>query len=229
MHRTVVRSIVAALGSLTPAHATIVQYSSRALFNTAAGSLSGQDFESYAPTPGAFRGVTFDFGDFSAINEVLASNPNAGSIVAGGLVNGSTEMACAALLNGDPFLITFDRPILAFGFDSNNLADQRNDDLLFNNAAGDVIRVNNPLNPAPTRFYGFISDTPFTTFSVRYAGGASTGSPTDGFRLDNVALSAVPLPSAGALGMPALAALAAIRTRRRRWTTTRAPSASDGR
>ncbi len=205
---------IAALASA--AHATIVQYSSRTAFSSAAGALETQDFESYLPTPGAFRGVSYDFGSFSALNEVIASAPNAGSIVAGGLVNGSTEIVCTALLNGDPFLITFDRPIFAFGFDSNNLADQRNDDLLFNNAAGDVIRVHDSQTPAPTRFYGFISDTPFTTFSVRYMGGAPNGSPTDGFRLDNVTLNAVPLPGAFALGMPALAAVAAVRTRRRR-------------
>ncbi len=211
MRRTTALSTLAALGALAPAHATVVQYSSRAAFSGAAGALDAQDFESFAPTPGAFRGVSFDFGRFSAINQVVTTAPNAGSIIAGGLVNGTNEIVCSVALSGQTFRITFDHAITAFGFDASNLADQRFDNLEFNNTAGDVIAVHDAIDQ--TRFWGFISDTPFTTFVVRQTGFGSGGGATDGFRIDNMAFTAVPMPTAILLAAPALAALAAHRRR----------------
>lgn len=201
----------AVIAFAAPCGATIVQYSTRAAFNAAAGALENQNFESFAATPNAFRGVWYDFGTFSAFNQVIPVAPNAGSIFASGAVDGSIEIICSVALNGGPFTLSFDRPIFALGFDAVNLADQRYDNLSFNNAAGDVVQVHDSVDQ--TRFWGFVSDTAFTTLQVRQVAFGPGGGTTDGFRIDNMAFTAVPLPTAVAFGAPGLALIASRRRR----------------
>ncbi len=189
MRCTVIVALAGALCAHATVSAAITSYSSRAAFTSAAGSVSTQDFNSFAAQANAFEGVSFDFGDFSALNGVNASN--GGDITSPGDVNGTTAIAAYLGIGGSQFSMTFDHPITALGFDANNVADQRFDDFLFNNGAGDVVAVHDPIDQ--TRFWGFISDTPFTTLTVRQVSFGAGGTSTDGFRVDDVTYS-VPSP-----------------------------------
>lgn len=206
--RSVVGVAVGGLAALcTTSHAAIIQYSSRAAFDLAAGPTLLQDFESFIPASNAFHGVSFDFGDFAAFND--ANSAGGGHIAAPGVINGSAEILGVVTLAGAQFRLTFDFPIVALGFDTFNLADQRFDDLVFNNSTLDVVSVHDPIDQ--TRFWGFVSDTPFTTITIRQTGFGAGGGDTDGFRIDNVAYT--PAPS-GAVALLGAAAVASLRRRR---------------
>lgn len=181
------------------AHAVITSYSTRATFNAAAGALNLQDFESYTPATNIFLGTPYDFGDFSALND---ANTGGGTIRFPGLVNGSIEIEGSIRIGGAEFHLTFDYPITAIGFDADNLADQRFDDLIFNNSSGDVVGIHDSADRV--RFWGFISDTPFTDLTIRQTGFGSGGGTTDGFRFDDMAYSA-PAPGAAVVGLMAWA------------------------
>lgn len=192
------------------ATAAITQYSSHAAFQSATGPLSVQDFESFASASGIFRGVAFDFGDFSGFNGANTGSAFGGDILSPGSVNGSTEIFGVVKIGAADFVLTFDAPIYAIGFDCDNLADQRTDHIIFNNAQSDVVVVTDPIDQV--RFWGFVSDTPFTTFTIRLVTHSVGGSPTDGFTIDD--LCHTPVPSPGGAGLVLLAL--PIVTRRRR-------------
>ena len=192
---------VALSGLWGVAAASITQYSNRAAFESAAGTFVVEDFESFGPTNNAFYGTACDFGDFAAENDTTSGGVG-GDIVATGAINGSIEIVGVVTLSGGEFRLTFDSPIIALGFDTYNLADQRFDDLVFDNASGDVIAVHDPIDQ--TRFWGFISDTPFTSMTIRQTGFGVGGGSTDGFRFDNVTYT----PSPGAMFPIALLMLA---------------------
>lgn len=194
--------------ALTAGHAHlwagITPYSTRSAFNTAAGPLGIEDFESFTPTENAFLGTYFDFGAFYAMNE---SNSTAagGDIRWPGTVNGSVEIVGSIFIGGAQFHMIFDQPITALGFDADNLADQRFDDIIFNNTAGDIVQVHDAIDEV--RFWGFISDTPFTSITIRQTGGLNQ----DGFRFDDIAYS-IPSPA----GVPMLVSALLVRLRRHR-------------
>ncbi len=204
---------VAALATVTgtlalssAAHASITQYSTRATFNAASGATVIQSFNSFTPTVNAFNGHSFDFGDFSAIDGVNSSA--GGSIVSPGVVNGSVEILGVVGIGRGELTFTFDFPITALGFDADNLADQRFDTLIFDNAAGDTVVVFDAVDQV--RFWGFISDTPFTTFTIRQTGFSAGGSNSDGFTIDDVTYT----PTPGAAALLGLGGLMASRRRR---------------
>lgn len=207
------RSAVAAaaiLALICPLHASsaIVQYSSRAAFTAAAGAVTIEDFESFTPNATAFRNTIFDFGDFTGYNGPHSGTGFGGDIYAPGTVNGSTDIIVVLGTSGARLDLVFDYPITAIGFDAEQMADQRHDEILFNNLAGDVVPVTDPIDQV--RFWGFISDTPFTTFTMRQTGWGTGGGPTDGFHIDDLTYN-VPEPGAAAFMIVAL--LAAYRRR----------------
>jgi hypothetical protein len=169
-------------------NAAITQYSNRAAFLLAAGPVTTEDFESVTPGPNVFEGTPYDFGDFTGVN-----GPNGslgGDVVGSGNVNGSIELFPVLALNGATFELVFDYPITALGFDADNLADQKTDRFSFNNLAANTVTVSDPLDRV--RFWGFISDTPFTKMTLAVI---ATPSGTDGIRLDDLTYSVIPEPS----------------------------------
>ena len=75
-----------------PSAASSTQYSDRATFEPAAGAVATQDLESFTPTPNAFEGVSFDFGDFAALNDPNVSFGGDIIFVSAIPVNGTTEI-----------------------------------------------------------------------------------------------------------------------------------------
>lgn len=204
-----VAALAAATSTLalsSAAHASITQYSTRAAFNSASGATVIQSFNSFAPTVNAFNGHAFDFGDFSAINGVNSSA--GGSIVSPGVVNGSVEILGVTKIANAQITFTFDFPITALGFDADNFADQRFESLIFDNAAGDTVVVFDAVDQV--RFWGFTSDTPFTTLTVRQTGFSAGGTNSDGFTIDDVTYT----PTPGAAALLGLGGLVASRRRR---------------
>jgi hypothetical protein len=196
----------------TNADAVIVSYSNRPLLNAAAGALTTQNFNSFPPGTNVFLGVPYDFGDFSALND--ANPAGGGDIINPGTVNGSTEIVGTSTLAGAKFTLMFDFPITALGFDALNLADQRNDNLIFNNATADVVAILDPVDQ--TRFWGFISNTPFTTFTIQQIGFIAGGGPTDGYRIDDVTYSTAAVPEVSSfllVGLFGLAMLGIVKLR----------------
>lgn len=193
--------------------AAVTLYNNRTTFQTAAGAVTVENFEAFAAGATVFVGVPFDFGDFSALNG--SPNPGiTGDIVSSGVVNGSKELRTSILIGGATFRFTFDSPITALGFDANNLADQRNDNIIFNNSAADVIAIHDLIDQ--TRFWGFISDTPFTSFIIQQTGFTAGGTSTEGFRIDDLTYTSVPEPSRTALLLIASCALLSRRRFSRR-------------
>ncbi|HEB88829.1 MAG TPA: PEP-CTERM sorting domain-containing protein [Deltaproteobacteria bacterium] len=201
------------------AHAAIVQFDDRSVFEANAGAVTLQDFEGFAAEVDAFEDAAFDFGDFSAFNGPNAfSGGDIGVPPAGGNFGSTNVIIGATFISAAVFELTFDSPISAIGFDAGELADQRSDRIIFDNAAGDVLTVFDPVDQL--RFWGFISDTPFTTLTISQIGFSSGGGDGDGFTIDNLAYAVVPEPSTGLLFASGLAMLAA----RRRQGSQRRPT-----
>ncbi|MCG8589583.1 MAG: PEP-CTERM sorting domain-containing protein [Proteobacteria bacterium] len=215
--RVFILSVVLACVPAGRGEAAIIQFSDRATFEAAAGAVTVQDFEGFAPQADAFEGAPFDFGDFSAFND--PNGFSGGDIAVPPVANpefGTTNVIFGAtFIGGTIFQLTFDSPISAIGFDGGELADQRTDQVIFDNTAGDVVTISDSVDQL--RFWGFISDTPFTTFTISQIGFGAGGGNGDGFSVDNLTY-AVPEPATGLLVALGLALL------RRRPTPARRPS-----
>jgi hypothetical protein len=186
-------ALLAAAGALalgaSPASASIVQYTDRAAFEAAAGLLTVETFNDFAP--GKLAPLR-DLGAFTV------STNNTAAIASGGDINGSNDLSVnlTADANGGlgTLTFTFDTRILAFGadfFSLNNGFVQRT----FARVDGQIF---NPLPRSPA-FLGYISTTGFSTlsFSNQLGGGNN-----DAFQLDNLAYStpgSVPEPASWAL------------------------------
>ena len=207
MHRAQFVPLAAALCFATSAHGAITQYSSRAAFDAAAGTLCMEDFNSFAPTANAFEGVWYDFGDFSVLNQPTGTF--GGDIMGSSTIDGTTAIGGVIRFGGATLTFAFDQPITALGFDADNLADQRLDELTFSN--GDITTILDPIDQI--RFWGFISDTPFTTVTFKMIARSDPGNDTsDGFYIDNVSYTCVPQP--GTMGLLAASCIGVRRRRR---------------
>ncbi len=195
------------------APAAIVQYSSRTLFGSAAGSTTTESLNSFAPQVNAFENVWFDFGDFSGRNGTNTSF--GGDITNLGTIDGTIEIWGFLKIGGATLEFVFDSPITAIGFDANNLADQRYVDIIFDNADGDVVAVHDPVDQI--RFWGFVSDTPFTSITFRQTGfDPGIGTDMDGILFDNFEYSAAIVPLPGGAAMACAAGVACLGLVRRR-------------
>ena len=193
-----------------PLSAAVVEvFTERAVFDAAVGPTRAEDFNAFdSDTP--FYTSPLDVGPFTLS---MTGNPltdgTRNKIDAVPLedpvinVDNST-VALALTTDGTTFLITFKDPITAFGADFAAL----NEDV-----DRTVIKVGaDTLEPPVTagnivRFFGFRTDSPVTTLEfVTF----SLDRPLDGYSLDNVAFSPIPIPGAlwlfgsGLLGLIAL-------------------------
>ncbi len=170
---------VAMAAAAVPASAATTVFTDRASFDLAAGATTLVDFNSFASEVD-FRTTALDVGPFSlagsGTNQVdrnfIDLQPPQFSVFD---VDGTT-FANLLTNNNSTVTITFDSAIFAFGADFGAL----NDDI----ARTEIVAAGDTLAPSITagnqvRFFGFTSDTAFTTVTF-------TGGPGDGFGVDNV-------------------------------------------
>ena len=210
---TVIALLIALAGQAQAA--TITEFTSRAAFDLAVGPTTTEDFNSFVvETP--FHTIPLDVGDFtlsmtgtpvttSGRNRIDLPPPLFSVFDVDG-----TNIANVLTTSDDSFFITFDVPTTAFGADFASW----NDGFLRTDVVVDGIDVLTPPvgGGSTVRFYGFSSDTPFTTVRFR-------GLDNDGYGIDNVSYlvtSAIPEPSTLALLGIAVGALTWRRSRRKR-------------
>jgi len=195
----------------TPLSATVIEtFTDRELFDTTVGPTLGEDFNTFTEdTP--FHTTPVDVGPFTlsmtgdpltdgSRNEIDAL-PLEESIFN---VDGTT-VAQALTTEGTTFLITFEVPITAFGADFAALNEDVDRTQIIVDGT-DILTL--PVTAGNTvGFFGFQTDTPFTTIEFVTS---SIIRELDGYSLDNVAFSPIPIPGAlwlfgsGLLGLIAL-------------------------
>lgn len=165
--------------------ATLATYTDRTAFTAAAGgSVSTETFNSFvSETP--FHTSALDVGPFTISMSAGVSTssdrnridlpPHAFAVFN---VDG-TAIANALTGAGQSLYLVFDSPITAFGADFADF----NDQILRTNIVVGSDTLATSVTPASgVRFFGFTSDTPFTTVEFR-------GVNNDGYGIDNVAFS----------------------------------------
>ena len=191
-------SLAAALSASTPVAlhaATFTRYFDRAAFNNAAGKVALESFNTISA--GTLLSTALDVGAFT-IKETQFGDYGGGSRIAGGSTTGNingTNFIAASLYDGSAsygsyLTFTFDAPITAFG---GNWASGA-----INNIYLDVLGEKLDQNvPSTGGFFGFVSDTPFTTIVMR------ARASNHGAALDNLTYSvgsgAVPEPASWAM------------------------------
>jgi hypothetical protein len=181
---------------ISTAESATITYTSESAFLSAAGTTILEDFESYSvsaqespisttyfnvsTTPilgGTSSFLRIDGGDGSGIDPADGEKT---------LVAGSTTL--------DPFTLTFDLtiPVTSVGFWVTDFGDGLPGSISFTNNAGDSITVvTSPLPNGNELFFGLINDSSaFTSFSLVKT------SQADGYGLDRMFLSQVPIPPA---------------------------------
>ena len=180
----------------TPLSAAVTGvFTDRASFDTAVGPTLAEDFNSFSSDI-PFHTTAFDVGPFTlsmtgspltdGTRNKIDSPPLEETIID---VDGTT-VALAMTTAGTTFVITFDIPITAFGADFAAL----NEDVDRTRIVVGADEVVPPTTAGNTvGFLGFQTDTPFTTLEFVTS---SLTRPLDGYSLDNVAFSPVPIPGA---------------------------------
>lgn len=199
--------------------ATLTTFDDRALFD-AATTTSTEDFESFIRDT-SFLYTTLDIGPFTVTNNAAVDPdlddynfidvpPQAFSTLP---PDASTHLV-GGLFDGDTIVLTFDSPITAFGADFRGFVPSSQFSQF--EIAGQTL--DSPrASGFPTLFFGVISDSPFSTVTVR-----GLGFPIgDSFGMDNVAYgsaspAAIPVPATLPLLALALAAIGGLATARRR-------------
>jgi hypothetical protein len=162
-------------------------YSDRASFESNVFTFVTEDFESFGGDT-TFNGTSLDVGDFSLLalgNTLEPPRRNKVDVpsLEFGLFNlNGTAIANVSLDAGGSMLMTFEHPIMAFGADfahMNNRSIRTEIIVDGETLAAAVAPATEP------RFFGFMSDTPFTV--VQFHG--VIGSIGDGFGIDNVSYS----------------------------------------
>lgn len=200
--------VVAAWGfSVTNAVAipVLTVYGNRAAWEAAVGgSFVEQNFNSF--TSGvSYEAGAVDVGDFSV--SVAGTTfgfiwHNIGPVSSGNDVNGTPQVnAATGDVGGTSF--AFDSPIYAFGGNWQGISDSRTTSF---NVDGATLAIPN-LNGG---FFGFVSDTPFSSQLLFLSSG-----PADGFGIDDVVYASNPVPEPTTLALLG-AGLVAVRARRRR-------------
>ena len=190
------------LCSVSAANAAVIQeFSDRTAFTTAAGApLTNETFSSFiADTP--FHTTPLDIGLFTI--SMTGSPPKFfGNKIDVVPIDGSfgvdgTNTMGVFTRPGQSLILTFESPIFAFGADFYDW----NDDLLRTDViVGGADVLSPPIDTtSPPRFYGFISDMPFTTVEFR-------GLENDVYGMDNLAFGGAyvgvpPVPEPGTLAI----------------------------
>lgn len=192
IHRPAVAAcvgLIATCGLVSAAQAATVSYSDKASFLAAAGNVTVEDFNSQ--TDGAqFGSAALDVGPFSLEitgtpfrgRNYMDAPPAQFSVFD---VDGTT-VANVLTTSDDSLVFTFDQAITSFGADFASL----NDGVMRTNilAAGSTFAPE-VTRSSEVRFFGFTSDTAFTTVEIK-------GVINDGYGIDNVHFSVVPVPAA---------------------------------
>jgi hypothetical protein len=194
----------------TPLSAAVIEvFTDRALFDAAVGPTLGEDFNTFSSDI-PFHTTPFDVGPFtlsmtgSPLTDGTRNKIDALPLEETIFNVDNTTVAQALTTDGTTFLITFETPITAFGADFAAL----NEDV----DRTQIIVGTDTLDPPVTNgntvgFFGFRTDSPFTTLEFVTS---SLTRPLDGYSLDNVAFSTIPIPgalwlfSSGLLGLIAL-------------------------
>ncbi|HEV8396187.1 MAG TPA: PEP-CTERM sorting domain-containing protein [Vicinamibacterales bacterium] len=180
-------------------------FNNRAAWEAAVGSFSEEDFTGFAGT--SYQAAPVDVGDFSVSmsgSDFGAEWHNVGPVSSNNDVNGSAQIN-AATGDAGGLTLTFDFPITAFGANWQGISDARTTSV---NVDGTIVAIPN-LNGG---FWGFTSDTPFTSAFFFLSAG-----PADGFGIDNVVYSqADVVPEPATLSLLGLGLLGAgMRLRRK--------------
>ncbi len=193
------------------ANATLITYTDRTSFETAAGTTTVEDFQSFVvDTP--FHTTPVDVGDFT-LSMIGSPNTSYNYIDIGPPasaetnVNGTTNMR--VFTDNSPsfdLIFTFDTAITAFGADFANI----NDDILRTRLLVGSEIATPPINPYPfVSFYGFTSDVAFTSITFE-------GLENDVYGIDNVTYSPIPEPTTMLLLGTGLIGLAGFRRKFRK-------------
>lgn len=194
----------------TPLSAAVIEvFTDRALFDAAVGPTLVEDFNTFS-TDIPFHTTPFDVGPLtlsmtgSPLTDGTRNKIDALPLEDPIINVDNTTVALALTTDGTTFLITFEIPITAFGADFAALNEDvdRTRIIVGSDILAPPVTVGNTV-----RFFGFRADSPFTTLEFVTS---SLTRPLDGYSLDNVAFSPVPIPGAlwlfgsGLLGLIAL-------------------------
>ncbi|WP_395345193.1 PEP-CTERM sorting domain-containing protein [Ningiella sp. W23] len=178
----------------TSANAALVSFTDRSAFDAAAGATSIEDFDSFTIDT-QFHTGTLDVGDFSlSMTSTPSTNFNIIDVPplanAESDVNGSANMRVFTNGNlGVDLMFMFDTAISSFGADFRSLNDEiaRTEIVV----GGEVLTLPIASGSGQASFYGFTSDTAFTSVIFR-------GIVNDVYGIDNVtygSATAVSAPS----------------------------------
>ncbi|MEX5729670.1 hypothetical protein Ga0609869_003023 [Rhodovulum iodosum] len=213
--KTIAFSFAAALAAATGGHAAVVGYTSEAAWLAAAGGgLSFEGFDGIASDT-SFAGAPLDVGDFTIsytgsisggsfnyIDTLPPSSPN-NLFASNAMIGGVNE--------GETVTLTFDSAITSFGASFAALND--NADRSVFEVGGSTLQLAQNTGLV-IEFFGVVSDTPFTEFTLR--GLAAS----EGYGMDNVRYgveqTVVPLPASALLLGSGLALVGGLSRRRRR-------------
>lgn len=195
------RLVFACIGLIysSPLPAAMVTFTNRSVFQTAAGTTTLEDFNSFVSEV-AFHTVPLDVGDFSISmtgSPSTAADRNKIDIPPHNFavlnVDGTPLMNVLTFLPQSLFL-TFDTPINAFGADFSDFNNQlRRTNIIVNGTT-----ILPPIYPGGVvQFFGLVSDSPFNSVEFR----AIDSVFGDGYGIDNVEYSttAAPEPTSVAL------------------------------
>ena len=193
-------SLAAVAFASVPAHAVII--------NTFDGSAGQQRGDFLAALPPNISVVNEDLNDnvWNGATISFVGSGHTGPGVAGGKFSDR-------ITTTNSTVITYARPILAFGADW-SMSDANNTSLgLIINTDSGPVPVEVP-NSHAFDFFGFISDTPFTQIVLT---GGTQGGPVDEYMVDDIVTAQpIPLPAPGILlAGAAFAGLVAGRRRRK--------------
>ena len=212
---------LAVLTTLPASAQTLTAYTDRAAFGAAAGALTTQTFNAFGADT-SFQNVPLVVGDFSIVGLGSAQlNRNYIDVSpfmfpTQGTGDGTPFAALlVAAGGGSQVTISFADAITAWGADFGDLSQGNVQRTSITVGGASLIPAST--NMTAVRFYGFTSDTPFTSLTFN-----STGM-NDGFGIDNVSYAfaarapaaAVPEPSAWAMMIGGFGAIG-LGLRRRR-------------
>jgi hypothetical protein len=186
--------------------AALTTFTDRASFEAALSSFAVEDFNGVAGQPSILNSP-LSVGDL--VLEVTGTSQGGGRNaidappVQFGDIDGTTLVNLALFDPGATLTITVGFAVTALGFDEGGL----NQGVVQAGAAGMTALI-----PSDPSFFGIVSDTPFTEFTLVDPSGG------EGFRIDNVtygSVNPIPLPAPALMLLSAIGGLTVLRRARR--------------